>query len=131
MLAIGEKKRKMKVAFSLCFLAHAAALSSMEELDYPAWLEVWRKTYTGSEYDMRQAIFEENKQKVQAHNAEYRAGKHTWWMALNELADWTPEEFATLRSHKYAPSTAPIATYRNTTGNPASLDWYIKCDRVD
>ena len=97
----------------------------MEELDFDAWRSVWQKDYTDVEYNMRKTLFEGNKRKVVLHNAEYRAGRQTWWMALNELADWTPEEFATLRSHKYAPTTAPTVTYANVTNNPASIDWYV------
>lgn len=117
----------MRTYILLAFVAaHAVAFSSMEELDFDAWRSVWQKDYTDAEYNMRKALFEGNKRKVVLHNAEYRAGRQTWWMALNELADWTPEEFATLRSHKYAPSNAPIVTYANVTSNPDSVDWREK-----
>ena len=97
----------------------------MEELDFDTWLARWQKKHTSAEYNMRKTLFEQNKKKVVRHNAEYRAGKATWWMALNELADSTPEEFAMLRSHKYMPSNAPIVTYSNVTSNPPSVDWCI------
>ena len=30
---------------------------------------------------------------IQQHNQEYDEGKHTWYMGINSLADWTPQEF--------------------------------------
>ena len=99
---------------------------TMENLDFDTWLGRWQKKRTSAEYSMRKTLFEQNKQKVVRHNAEYRAGRQTWWMALNELADSTPEEFAMLRSHKYMPSNAPIVTYSNMTSNPPSFDWCLR-----
>ena len=32
-------------------------------------------------------------EKIQQHNKEYDEGKHTWYMGVNSLSDWTPEEF--------------------------------------
>ena len=47
-------------------------------------------------------------------------------MALNALADYTPEEFQSLRSTKHSPSTWPVATPVKTTANPATMDWRDK-----
>ena len=51
----------------------------------------------------RTATFEANKRLVLEHNAAYRAGEETYWLALNEFADISPEEFSRMRGTKYNP----------------------------
>ena len=48
---------------------------------------------------MRQAIFDVNAARVEAHNAK----KLPWTMGLNEFADLTPKEFAVGRIGGYKP----------------------------
>lgn len=85
------------------------------------------KKYEGEEYAKRKAIFEQAKAKVLSHNERYEAGAESWYMALNHLADHTPEEFAKLRSTKYAPSAFPLASgVEAPSPNPSSVDWRTK-----
>jgi cathepsin L len=41
----------------------------------------------------RMSVFVDNLRKIQTHNAEADAGKHTFTMAMNEFGDMTTEEF--------------------------------------
>lgn len=119
---------------ALCMLAIVSAdqlnaknVSFDENINFDSWLSVWHKKYDAAEYKSRRAIFEKNKKLVQKHNAQYRAGVQSWWMELNELADWTSKEFAVLRSHKYSPSTfVEENLYDSNATNPASVDWRTK-----
>jgi len=104
----------------------SAEVREYSSYDFQAYLTEFEKSYTGDELARRQATFESNMEKVKAHNDEYQAGKHSWWAAVNDLTDWTPEEFKTLRSAKYAPSTAPVVKLSATAPNPASVDWRKK-----
>jgi len=45
------------------------------------------------EHDFRKAIFAENLQKIQQHNAEEAKGLHTFTLGVNKFADMTSEEF--------------------------------------
>ena len=42
------------------------------------------------------------------HNAEYRAGRESWYMALNSFAAHSPAEFAAVRATKHDPSAHPV-----------------------
>lgn len=113
----------------VCFgVAGAAAnlAQDYEGYNFEQYLREQEKSYeTASEYSNRKAIFEENLVKVKAHNAEYNAGKHTWYAAMGPLADRTKEEFQALRSAKYAPSEHPVVdlSTQSPMPNPDSVDW--------
>jgi len=82
---------------------------------------------TAAEFEQREKIFKDNLEKVRIHNHEYQAGVHTWWAAMNHLADMTNEEFAALRSTKYSPSDHPVVRLAPPEGgNPDSVDWREK-----
>jgi len=85
------------------------------------------KTHEPKEMAKREAIFHSNLAKVIAHNEEYKAGKHTWWAAMNHLADSTEEEYRALRSTStYTASEHPIVQLTATEPNPAEVDWRKK-----
>jgi len=84
------------------------------------------KQYEAEEYRRREAIFEANVAKINAHNEEYHSGKQTWYASINHLTDFTPEEFARLRSTKYSPSNHPTVMLSANAPNPDSIDWREK-----
>jgi len=106
----------------------AANPSLYSDYKFDAYLKEHGKAYEGEEYRKREEIFNKNLQMVQAHNAEYNAGKHTWWMAMNHLADNTEAEFQSLRSKKYSPSEHQVVDLgaQKTKANPTSIDWREK-----
>eukprot|EP00405_Crypthecodinium_cohnii_P030340 CAMPEP_0206507710 /NCGR_PEP_ID=MMETSP0324_2-20121206/57730_1 /ASSEMBLY_ACC=CAM_ASM_000836 /TAXON_ID=2866 /ORGANISM="Crypthecodinium cohnii, Strain Seligo" /LENGTH=359 /DNA_ID=CAMNT_0053998097 /DNA_START=61 /DNA_END=1140 /DNA_ORIENTATION=- len=112
------------VGFAL-LLAARADLRSYESYSFEEFLAEHGKQYN-TDYEMRKQIFEENLKKVIAHNEEYKNGVHSWYMAMNHLADYTEDEFAAMRSSKYNPSQHPIVDLARSEANPESIDWRTK-----
>jgi cathepsin L len=86
---------------------------------------------TDSEHQVtsKYAVFRKNLALIKRHNEEFRAGKHTYEVALNEYADLTWEEFSSTRlgllpaaRQRKAPSTHT----RSNTTLPAAIDWREK-----
>jgi len=90
------------------------------------FLTEFGKSYDSTEHNTRLEVFESNLKKIAAHNAEYEAGHHTWYAAVNHLTDWTEEEFRKLRSTKYAPSHHAEVALLQEQPNPDSMDWREK-----
>jgi len=116
------------VALGACASLALAEVRDYSGYDFQAYLAEFKKVYSDKELVLRHAIFDWNMDKIKAHNAEHQAGKHSWWAAVNQLTDWTPEEFQRLRSKKYAPSTHPEVklTASPSAPNPESVDWREK-----
>jgi len=114
---------------TLAFAAVALVAAEPRDLSgyhFEAHLGAFGKAYKGEEYESRKGIFAANLEKVRAHNNEYRAGKHSWWMDMNHFGDWTHEEFAALlkRQQHTRPSTHSLAVSNVTRAKaPASVDW--------
>lgn len=72
-------------------------------MSFERFVEKYGRSYrSGSdEYKMRRAIFDENTARVDSHNC---APKGPWAVAINHLADWTPDEMKAL--HGYKPSSS-------------------------
>lgn len=97
------------------------------EYTFETYLKEHGKAYAGEEYSRRQQLFEASLETIRKHNAEYRDGKHTWWMAVNHLADLTEDEFKAMRSTNYKPSEHPTVQLESEAGsNPLSVDWRTK-----
>ncbi|XP_003513982.2 protein CTLA-2-beta isoform X1 [Cricetulus griseus] len=73
----------------------SAALSPDPSLDaeWEEWKMKFEKTYSPDEERYRRPVWEEEKKKVEKHNAEYEQGKTSFFMGLNEFSDMTFEEF--------------------------------------
>jgi len=116
-------------AFAMAGQSMADLTSSMtQDLSFESFLEQHGKSYKVEELAQRKALFEANLKKVAAHNKEYEAGVHTWYMAMNHLADWTPEEFKRLRSKRSGEGWGPsqLSATIKAQSNPASIDWRTK-----
>eukprot|EP00928_Gymnodinium_smaydae_P016763 TRINITY_DN16345_c0_g1_i1.p1 TRINITY_DN16345_c0_g1~~TRINITY_DN16345_c0_g1_i1.p1 ORF type:complete len:384 (+),score=76.88 TRINITY_DN16345_c0_g1_i1:153-1304(+) len=67
-----------------------------------------------------------------AHNEEFLAGKHSWWLDVNAFADWSSEEFSAqlLRGFASAPASEsrPAAQKASApaVANPERVDWREK-----
>lgn len=94
--------------------------------DFEAYKAEFGKSYGVAEEASRRSTFEANLRKVMAHNEEFAAGAHGWYMAMNHFADWTAEELARVRSTRYSPSRHPFVQLQSTAPNPASVDWRTK-----
>jgi len=103
------------------------ATRNYESYSFQSYCSEFSKSYGAYEAPQRQKIFEANLQKIQAHNAEYQAGKVSWYMAVNQFADWSQEEFQGIRSTKYQPSLEPMKTLElSEQAAPGSMDWRTK-----
>ena len=115
---------------SVAFAAIVPAVAVFRDLQdhhFEEHLLEFGKSYEGEEHSRRSANFYTNLARVLAHNEEYTAGKHSWYMDMNKFGDWTHEEFKTLlrRQKDTRPSKHMLATSNttNTKSNPASMDW--------
>lgn len=78
------------------------------------------------EHQLRYTTFKANLDVIEAHNVKYDQGLVTWYMAVNEFSDLTPEEFRS----QYL-STKPLNSTKTLTARvhqsvldiPASIDW--------
>lgn len=99
-------------------------LSSYTFEDYEA---EFAKRHGATEREKRQALFHKHLQIIREHNAD---PDKSWFMTVNEFADWSPEEFqsqrTTHRPHPHgllkaaSPNSVPLESL------PASFDWRQK-----
>eukprot|EP00929_Paragymnodinium_shiwhaense_P044515 TRINITY_DN22828_c0_g1_i1.p1 TRINITY_DN22828_c0_g1~~TRINITY_DN22828_c0_g1_i1.p1 ORF type:complete len:362 (+),score=85.66 TRINITY_DN22828_c0_g1_i1:84-1169(+) len=112
--------------------AAVLGVAAATDVSFEAFIEKHGRSYTPEEYEARRAIFEANRQKVLTHNMEYEAGKHSWYMSLNHLADMTDAEFLKLRGRRNGESwgASPPPTLQlqamAPAANPESIDWRTK-----
>jgi len=89
------------------------------------WMVRHGKTYTSvEEQAMRQAIFNANVAKINAHNLQ----GESWTMAINEFADLTSQEFAIGRIGGFVPRNLRRAGGESPVKSdlPTSVDWTTK-----
>jgi len=110
---------------ALILVACALAAPAMGASVFQTWSARHGKTYSSpEEATMREAIFNANVAKINAHNA----GTSTWKMAVNEFADLTSTEFAVGRIGGFKPRNMRRARNVSTLSAtaPASVDWTTK-----
>ncbi|XP_040577325.1 cathepsin L-like [Lepeophtheirus salmonis] len=99
--------------------------------EWTIWKKLHRKTYTSFEIEeLRFKIFEENRMKIQKHNAEAQNGLHTHTLAMNQFGDLLQSEFLQRNTGLAKGSfsgentiildnSAPVPSYVNWTKNGA------------
>jgi C1A family cysteine protease len=116
---------------SLIFAAVAALSLRGNSTGFWNWVSQNNKYYpTMEETRYRQAVWEANVQRVEAHNA----GVSTWRMAVNKFADLTPTEFQAFYvtggfTREALGHSGPDLTHfrwRRNSSLPASVDWTQK-----
>jgi len=105
----------------LCALFIAALAEHALEPDFRAWMLQHEKVYAAdSEYQYRFQVYLSSVEKV----AELNNNNDGVTYALNKFADWTEEEFATLRGYKkMATEPAPVAENAPLVSAPSAYDW--------
>ena len=86
------------------------------------------KSYTPLELVKRAGILKTNIERIIAHNAQYTAGRKTWYAAVTKFSDRTNDEISAFKGYNralrfatYAPTLAAPAI---SVGDlPADLDW--------
>ncbi|XP_076429632.1 protein CTLA-2-beta-like [Peromyscus maniculatus bairdii] len=63
------------------------------DAEWQEWKRKYEKTYSQDEEGHRRMVWEENKKKIEEHNAEYEQGMASFCMGLNEFSDLTNDEF--------------------------------------
>jgi cathepsin L len=100
-----------------------AAFRDTSAYTFEAYVAEFGKTHGASEAAERRARFEEQLKKVNKHNEEYLAGRHTWYAAVNEYSDWHEHELATLRSGIAGRSHGYRTLQSSRGANPSRVDW--------
>jgi cathepsin L len=119
---------------TILLLVAVAAMGATPLIGSKANLAKWNqfkkahgKSYASiQEETSRFNIFTQNLRFIDQHNAEFKAGKHTYDVGLNKYADMTNEEFRTIMNGYKRTGAKPAAPIHNapTTGDlPASVDW--------
>ncbi|KAI3358072.1 hypothetical protein L3Q82_003084 [Scortum barcoo] len=123
----GYKMHILRAVLPLAFMVLSSSSSSLNKV-WEEWKIEHRKDYDDqTELVFRRAVWEKNTQLVLRHNQEASAGKHSFTMGLNHLADMTAEEVnEKLNGLKLEePTHFRNATFKVTSGMsiPQSVDW--------
>lgn len=83
------------------------------------------KAYADEEISARRALFDVSLAIIEAHNADFKAGKESWWMAATEFADWTPEEFKAILGSRGQKMPGMLSSLQPQPKHllPTSVDW--------
>lgn len=125
---------KLFVIVVLALLGFAAASEPFDEETnqylFVQWAKEHNKVYAHDEFFHRFGVFKSNLEIIRAHNDEYEAGKHSFFLGMNEHGDLTGEEFKnklfgyTPRSRSYIRSLNEERLSNTTL--PDSVDWVSK-----
>ncbi|TKS88301.1 Cathepsin S [Collichthys lucidus] len=120
----------MHILCGLLLLASLVLCHSSPALNrvWDEWTTQHRKAYDNqTEIAFRRAVWEKNMQLVLRHNQEASAGKHSFTMGLNHLADMTAEEVNEMLNglKLEEPVHSSNGTFKEVSGSPIpqSVDW--------
>jgi len=117
--------KALAVLFSSSVHTHTYTKFSPPSFNY--WASYYGKTYTASEYDYRNTIFDTNVRNIYEHNlAASLMDPPGWTMTVNKFADLTPSEFKRLYSMNYTQSRNNSTFTVPTTALPVEVDWTDK-----
>merc|ERR1712080_140266 len=115
---------------ALCLGAAAAERikGTVEQADFAAYKARFGKVYSGSEDAFRRELYENNVDIINKHNMEYDQGKSSYYLGVNDMADWTRDEFKARNSLKIPVNKPAPAAIRNGDPNtaPDAMDWREK-----
>lgn len=113
----------------LVALCTAAPMTFEQDSVWLLYKQTHQKQYEGDVEIARKMIFNENLKYINQHNMEADLGKHTYWLGINEYADWTNEEFrAFMNGYKMASNrTGTMFMAPENLGDlPDTVDWRDK-----
>jgi len=119
----------MKVLALICLvvIGCANAISDEEVLQkWQSYQEEFGKSYRSPvEARKRLAIFKDNLEKIEAHNALYKEGKSTHTEGINQFTDWSKEEFMQYVNRGLINKPVIVGDVFNKTdsNNLRSVDW--------
>ena len=85
--------KTVAVIFALVVASYATDLQTRTKFNSFV-AEHGKKYESPAHYHERLAIFSENLKMIENHNAEYEAGRQSWYMAVNKFADLTRNTFS-------------------------------------
>merc|ERR1711942_247124 len=112
----------MKVLFVFA-LALAATQALDLETEWAAFKNKFEKNFlSATHHDERKAVFAKNLALIEKHNAEHKAGKHSYWLGVNQFADLTNDEFVDLHTGFRSVEGMETADLSNVKA-PLTMDW--------
>merc|ERR1711970_1506255 len=123
-MGTSSRSNMFKLAVFVTVLALAQASGLREE--WASFKSSHGKRYSAKEDTVRFNIWAANKKMVDTHNAEFEAGKQTYWMAIYEHSDWTQEEFEERMLGAKVPedmSAIPVRDFEPLPNAPSHLDY--------
>ncbi|CAG9839868.1 unnamed protein product [Diabrotica balteata] len=120
----------MKVLILLAALAVATNALSINEQWARFKVDHLKKYDHLKEEQIRFQIFSQNLNKIEEHNARYKNGEVSYYLAVNHFADMTPQEFKAMIDSQIAHMPKPNITSRFVVDSqltvPESMDWRSK-----
>jgi len=123
-LTCRDLNMKTFVCLALVLAVAQAALNL--DTEWEKFQAKFEKRYlTGAEHDARKAIFAENLQFINKHNAEFDLGLHTFTVGVNKFADMTNQEFVNKYNGFVAPKNMakPKTVHIDDSNVPEAKDW--------
>ncbi|XP_072392903.1 cathepsin L-like proteinase [Diabrotica undecimpunctata] len=120
---------KLFILAAALIVATNANLSAFEQ--WTSFKATHNKSYSVVEDKLRFAVFHENLLKIEEHNAKYENGEETYYLAVNQFADWSSAEFKALLNSQMInrPELSFIETFEADPNLKAdSVDWRNKAD---
>merc|ERR1712002_26618 len=122
--------RIMRVFIVLALVALASAgkvrvKGTYEKSDFAAFKAKYNKSFSSAEENMRHENYLKAIAEINAHNAEYDQGKHTWFMGENEHLDWTEGELNNRNGYKQG-MVKTAGMFVPTGSAPDNVNWVEK-----
>jgi len=115
----------MKTFVCLALVLAVAQAALDLDTEWEQFRAKFEKQYlSAEEHDARKAIFAENLQFINKHNAAYNLGLHTFTVGVNQFADMTNQEFVNKYNGFVAPKNmAKPKTVHEDVSVPDAKDW--------
>ncbi|XP_028143896.1 cathepsin L-like proteinase [Diabrotica virgifera virgifera] len=128
-VVLSQRKIRMKLfILAALIVATSANLGAFEK--WTSFKATHNKSYSLVEDKLRFAVFQENLKKIEEHNAKYENGEETYYLAVNQFADWSSAEFKALLNSQIInrPELSFIETYEADPNVElaSSVDWRNK-----
>ena len=108
------------------FLFLSSVLASLQaERHFSNFVKLHSRSYSSEEYQFRKSLFEQTLKRIDAHNSN---PSNKWKKGITEYADWTKEEFASLKLQAWQNCSATQGVLGNYKAQklgwlPSSVDW--------
>lgn len=105
---------------------------SVADSGWENFKQTHHKVYENESVELkRKLIYEDNVAFIRQHNIEADLGKHTYWLGVNQFADWSNAEFGERmngykKSNKRPPAGSTFMPPSNAAELPKTVDWRTK-----